>query len=182
MEQAQSLLYLPDAPLRLFLAHFSSLIERNLVFSMKVILTKDHHELGINGSVVDVSEGYARNFLIPHNLAVRATDNVIAHYEDRKKARAKKEAARKEQAREMAGKFEALSLNAAVRVGEEGRLYGTVTTKEIVQLLEEQHQITVDKKQVEISQPIKQLGEHEVKVRLHPEVSAKLKVNVQAEA
>jgi len=149
---------------------------------MKVILTKDHHELGINGSLVNVSDGYARNYLIPKNLAVLATKNVETHYENRKKARAKKEAAVREQARELAAKIGELTLQATAKVGEEGRLYGTITTKEIVQLLAEQHQITLDRKQVDIPQPIKVVGDHSVNVKLHPEVSTSLKVTVQSDA
>lgn len=149
---------------------------------MKVILTKDHHELGINGSLVDVSEGYARNFLIPNSLAVIATKNVMTHYEDRKKARANKEAAIRERAKELAAKIGELSLTVNVKVGEEGRLYGTVTTKDVAQHLAEQHQLEVDKKQIEIPHAIKAVGDHNVNIKLHPEVSAQLRVTVQADA
>lgn len=149
---------------------------------MKVILTKDHHELGINGSLVDVSEGYARNFLIPNSLAVIATKNVMTHYEDRKKARANKEAAIRERAKELAAKIGELSLTVNVKVGEEGRLYGTVTTKDVAQHLAEQHQLEVDKKQIEIPHAIKAIGDHNVNIKLHPEVSAQLRVTVQADA
>ncbi|PKL78649.1 MAG: 50S ribosomal protein L9 [Candidatus Melainabacteria bacterium HGW-Melainabacteria-1] len=151
-------------------------------FIMKVILTKDHHELGVNGSLVEVAEGYARNYLIPNSLAVNATKNVMAHYEDRKKARANKEAAIRERAREQAAKIGELSLTVDVKVGEEGRLYGTVTTKEIAALLAEQHQIELDKKQIEIPHAIKNVGDHLVKIKLHPEVSTELRLTVQAEA
>ena len=149
---------------------------------MKVILTKDHHELGINGSLVNVSEGYARNYLLPNNLAVRATANVEKHYEERKKARAKKETSIRENAQALAEKIGALTLEATAKVGEEGRLYGTITTKEVMGLLAEQHQITVDRKQIEIPSPIKVVGEHKVNIKLHPEVSASLTLNVQSDA
>lgn len=145
---------------------------------MKVILTKDHNELGVNGAMVEVAEGYARNFLIPNNLAVRATANVVQHYEDRKKARANKEAAIRERARERAAQLEALSLRIEVNVGEEGRLYGTVTNKDVAQALAEQHNVEIDKKQIDILSPIKQVGQHAVSIKLHPEVSARLTVEV----
>lgn len=149
---------------------------------MKVILTKDHHELGVNGSVVDVSEGYARNYLLPNAMAVQATKNVVAHYDERKKARAKKEATIREKAREQAAKIGELNIVVNAKVGEEGRLYGTVTSKEVAQHLADQHGIEVDRKQIEIPHAIKAVGDHSVNIKLHPEVSTQLRVTVQAEA
>ena len=149
---------------------------------MKVILTKDHHELGINGSLVEVSEGYARNYLIPNSLAVIATKNVMTHYEDRKKARANKEAAIRERARELAAKIGELGLTVNAKVGEEGRLFGAVTNKDIAQHLAEQHKLEIDKKQIEIPFAIKAVGDHSVNIKLHPEVSTQLRVTVQPEA
>lgn len=147
---------------------------------MKVILTKDHDKLGISGSVVEVSEGYARNFLLPNQLAQVATSGVLKHHEERKKAIAKKEAALLARAQEKAQKIESHSVTIAERVGEEGKLYGTVTSKEVVQALAEQLQIEVDKKQVEIRTPIRSLGEHVVYIKLHTQVVAALKVHVVA--
>lgn len=149
---------------------------------MKVILTKDHHELGVNGSVVDVSEGYARNYLLPNAMAVQATKNVVAHYDERKKARAKKEATIREKARELAAKIGEMNIVVNAKVGEEGRLYGTVTSKEVAQHLADQHSIEVDRKQIEIPHAIKAVGDHSVNIKLHPEVSTQLRVTVQAEA
>lgn len=148
---------------------------------MKVVLTQDHDTLGMNGSIVDVSEGYARNFLLPQNLAVRATSNVIKHFEDRKKAIAKKEAAKLDKAKAYAQELAQLSVNIEVRVGEEGKLYGTVTAKDIAAALSEQHQQEFDKKQVDIPAPIRQVGEHQVKLKVHPQVKADLKVVVAAQ-
>jgi len=148
---------------------------------MNVILTKDHNELGVNGSMVSVSEGYARNYLLPNNLAVRATANVMAHYESRRKARSKKEAAVIEDANKRAEEMSKLVVKAEVRVGEEGRLYGTVTTKEIATLLQEQHGIEVDKKHISIASPIKTVGVYTVSVKLHPEISAQMQVDVQGD-
>jgi large subunit ribosomal protein L9 len=148
---------------------------------MKVVLTKNHDKLGMNGSVVDVSEGYARNFLLPQQLALVATPNVEKHFEERKKAIVKKEAAILARAQELAEKLESLSLTISERVGEEGKLYGTVTSKEVVQALAGQAQIEVDKKQVEIRQAIRYVGEHAVHVKLHPKVVAAVKVQVVAQ-
>ncbi len=148
---------------------------------MNVILTKDHNELGVNGSMVKVSEGYARNYLLPNNMAVRATANVMAHYESRRKARSKKEAAVIEDANKRAEEMSKLVVLATVRVGEEGRLYGTVTTKEIAALLQEQHGIEVDKKHISIASPIKSVGLHSISIKLHPEISAQMQVDVQGD-
>lgn len=181
MPQSGVLKSLSAAPYTPFLAAQSKIFREDYRY-MKVILTKDHHELGINGSVVDVSEGYARNYLLPNALAVNATKNVVAHYDNRKKAIAKKEAAKRERAREQAAKIGEMTLTVDAKVGEEGRLYGTVTTKDIAQLLKDQHQVEVDRKQIEIPHAIKNVGDHSVNVKLHPEVSAQLRVTVQAEA
>jgi large subunit ribosomal protein L9 len=96
---------------------------------MKVILTKDHDQLGITGSTIEVSEGYARNYLIPHSLAVLATKNVQQHFDDRKKAVAKKEAAKLAKAQELGKQIEALTLKLTAKVGTEGKLYGACTIK-----------------------------------------------------
>lgn len=148
---------------------------------MKVVLTKDHDKLGMSGSVIDVSEGYARNFLLPNQMAQVATPSVLKHYEERKKAIAKKEAAVLARAQELAQRIEGLAVTIAERVGEEGKLYGTVTSKEVVQALAEQAQIEVDKKQIDIRTPIRHLGEHQVHIKLHPKVMAVLKVQVVAQ-
>ncbi len=148
---------------------------------MKVVLTKDHDKLGMNGTVVDVSEGYARNFLLPNQMAQVATPSVLKHFEERKKAIAKKEAAILARAQELAKKIEALSLSIAERVGEEGKLYGTVTSKEVVHALSEQAQIEIDKKQVDIRTPIRYIGEHQAHIKVHPKVIAVLKVQVVAQ-
>lgn len=148
---------------------------------MKVILTKDHTELGVNGSVIDVSEGYARNYLIPNNIVVRATKNVITHYEDRKKALAKKEASARESAQAYADKLSQLTLKVEVNVGEEGRMYGSVTNKEIADLLKEQHNIEVNRRVIDIKTPIRSVGIYQATVKVHPEIVATLTIDVQGE-
>lgn len=148
---------------------------------MKVVLTKNHDKLGMNGSVVDVSEGYARNYLLPQQMALVATPTVLKHFEERKKAIAKKEASILAHAQELAAKIEALTVTIAERVGEEGKLYGTVTSKEVVSALAEQAKIEVDKKQVDIRQSIRHVGEHNAHIKLHPKVIAVLKVQVVAQ-
>ncbi len=145
---------------------------------MKVILTRDHNELGVNGSLIDVSEGYARNYLIPNNMAVRATKNVMAHYENRKKATAKKEAAAREQAQAYADKLSQLVVDVEANVGEEGRLYGTVTNKEVAEILKEKHDIDVNRRVIDIKTPIRTVGKYEVSIKVHPEISANITLNV----
>lgn len=148
---------------------------------MKVILTKDHTELGVNGSVIDVSEGYARNYLIPNNIVERATKNVITHYEDRKKALAKKESAARENAQAYADKLSQLTLKVEVNVGEEGRMYGSVTNKEIAELLKEQHDIEVNRRVIDIKTPIRSVGIYKATVKVHPEIMATLTIDVQGQ-
>ncbi len=148
---------------------------------MKVILTKDHTELGVNGSVIDVSEGYARNYLIPNNIVVRATKNVMTHYEDRKKALAKKEVAARENAQAYADKLSQLTLKVEANVGEEGRLYGSVTNKEVAELLKEQHDIEVNRRVIDIKTPIRSVGTYKATVKVHPEIVATLTIEVQGQ-
>lgn len=148
---------------------------------MKVILTKDHDQLGITGSTIEVSEGYARNYLIPHSLAVLATKNVQQHFDDRKKAVAKKEAAKLAKAQELGKQIEALSLKLTAKVGTEGKLYGAITNKEVAQGLHDQAKLEIDRKHIDIRESIRTEGTHTVYVKLHHKVTAALKVEVVAE-
>lgn len=149
---------------------------------MKVILTQDVDSLGTSGEVLEVARGHARNYLIPKNLAKKATPSIVKHYEEREKAIANKIAKEVERAQEEASKLEEKVINILARVGEEGKLYGTITNREIATALNEQHDYEVDRKKVVIPQPIKVVGEHEVLVKVHSRVKAKLKVIVENEA
>lgn len=146
---------------------------------MKVILKENIETLGHIGDVVKVAPGYARNYLLPKGLAVEATENNAKQLEHHKRQLAYKKNKALESARLLAGKLEALSLSLAHKAGDEGKLYGAVTNIEIAAALKAQG-FDIDRKTINLHDPIKQLGEYAVPVKLHPEVSANVKVAVVA--
>lgn len=147
---------------------------------MKVILTENIPSLGMPGTIVDVARGYARNFLIPQGKALEATPGNLAHFEAQRSRIMEQVDKEKEAAQELAARLAEVSLTIPQRVGESGRLYGSVTNAVIAQTLEEKG-FTVDRKQVELEEPIKRLGSYEVTIRLAPEVKARIKVEVAPE-
>ncbi len=148
---------------------------------MQVILRKEVEKLGAEGELVKVKDGYARNFLIPRGLAVRATEGRIRAIETEKKQKAFKIERERKAARDLAESLERLLLNVKVKAGEEGRLYGTVTAQMVVDGLKAKG-FDIDRKQITIDPPIKQVGKHEVAVKLYSDVVAKLHLEVEAEA
>ena len=148
---------------------------------MKIILKKEVEKLGEIGDVLTVRDGYARNYLIPKGLAVRATDGMLKAIETEKKQKAFKIERERKAARELAESLERLLLNVKVKAGEEGRLYGTVTAQMVVDGLKAKG-FDIDRKQIMIDPPIKQVGKHEVTVKLYSDVVAKLQLEVEAEA
>jgi large subunit ribosomal protein L9 len=148
---------------------------------VKVILTEDVSALGPMGSVVEVARGYARNFLIPQGKAVEATQGNLAKIEQTKAKYAQHQVREKEAALARVAQLEGLSLSIAQRVGEGERLYGSVTAAMIAEAMAEKG-FQVDRKQLELPEPIKKLGTFEVAVRLAPEVKAKVTVEVVAES
>ncbi|MFA5111757.1 MAG: 50S ribosomal protein L9 [Desulfobaccales bacterium] len=147
---------------------------------MKVILSEDISSLGSMGAVVDVARGYARNFLIPQGKAMEATPGNLVKVEQAKVKYAQEKAKLREAALGQVARFEGVSVTIAQRVGEEERLYGSVTAAMIAEALEGQG-YEVDKKWVELAEPIKQLGSYEVAIRLAPEVKGTITVEVVAE-
>jgi large subunit ribosomal protein L9 len=148
---------------------------------MKVILTKDLDNLGRAGALVDVKPGYGRNYLLPRNLAVLATAKNIRQLEHQKSgilARASKE---KQNMTAMAQKLSAIEVKFTRKVGEQNKLFGSVTSKDVHEQLAAQG-YQIERRQVHLPDPIKDLGPHEVEVKLHAEVTAKVKVTVEAEA
>ncbi len=147
---------------------------------MKVVLKADVERLGKVGDVVTVAPGYARNFLMPRKLAFEATEGNLAGIEVEKKRYAKAQARATEAARAQAAKLGELSLTIRQAAGESDRLFGTVTTMDIAAALEKEG-LTIDRRQITIEEPIKTLGIYTVPVKLHPEVTAALKVWVVKE-
>ena len=148
---------------------------------MKVILTENIPSLGMPGTIVDVARGYARNFLIPQGKALEATPGNLAHFESQRSRIMEQVDREKEAAQELADRLAAVSLTIAQRVGESARLYGSVTNAVIAQALEEKG-FDVDRKQVELDEPIKQLGTYPITIRLAPEVKAQIQVEVVPES
>jgi len=149
---------------------------------MKVILTEEVPEVGAAGQVVEVAPGYARNYLLPRKLAIEATKGNVKSLEHHRRmieARQKKLA---QGATALGDRIRATPLVIAARAGETGRLYGSVTTSDIADEIKRAFGLEVDKRKVEIPEPIKVLGDHEVKVRLHRDVQATLTVSVIAES
>ena len=145
---------------------------------MKVILLQELKGKGIEGDVVDVSNGYANNYLLPNNLAVRATEGQLKQLEQRRHNIAKREEDRMAAANELKEKMDGLSVKIEARVGEEGQLFGSVTTQQIAAALLEQHGIEVDKKLIDLKAAIKTAGEHGAVVSLHRDIKSEIKLVV----
>ncbi|EON22343.1 MULTISPECIES: 50S ribosomal protein L9 [Nocardioides] len=145
---------------------------------MKLILTQEVDGLGAPGDVVEVKDGYGRNYLIPRGLGLRWTRGGEKTIESIKAARASRAARDAGHAVEIKNKLEQAPVNVKVRSGEGGRLFGAVTTAEIADAITELSGEKVDRRTIVVAQPIKSLGAHEVSVKLHDEVAAKVSLNV----
>ena len=147
---------------------------------MKIILLEDVNKVGRRGEVRDVSDGYARNFLIPKKLALGATAGNLKNLEHiKKQANAKAERA-KSDAEAMRARIEALVYEERRQASEEGKLFGSVTSQDLVDFLDK-HGVKIERRRVQLDEPIKTLGESSVPVRLHADVTAQLRVNVVRE-
>ena len=145
---------------------------------MKLILTQEVDGLGAPGDVVEVKDGYGRNYLVPRGLGIRWTRGGEKTIESIKTARASRAARDEDHAKEIKTKLEASQVNVKVRAGEGGRLFGAVTTAEIADAIAAVSGETVDRRTIVVANPIKSLGSHEVSVKLHDEVSATVALNV----
>lgn len=148
---------------------------------MIVILNKDVKGTGKAGDVVKVSDGYARNMLLPKGLATEATEGNIRNLEKQKAQAAEKKAEEKANAIAQAEKIKDLSVTIKTKAGEGGKIFGSITSKDIADALKNQHKITVDKKKIQLSNPIKMTGEMSVDIKLYTEVTATLRVIVTAQ-
>lgn len=148
---------------------------------MKLFLLQEVKGLGKKDTIVEVAEGYARNFLLPKKLALPATDAVIKQVKAQQAAQARREQQAMDEARMLASQLSKVSVRVSVKIGEGGKLFGSVTGKDIADALESQHGLAIDKRKVELKEAIKAAGEYSATIRVHPEVSAQLKVNVVGE-
>ena len=142
---------------------------------MEVILRQAVENLGKPGDVVKVKNGYARNFLLPHNLAYEATPGNLKRIQQERDRLESAENQRRGTAQELATKLEQVSLTFSARVGEEGKLFGSVTASDIAQQLEQQG-YHIEKRQIDLHEPIKSLGVYRVPVRLHADVKPEIRV------
>jgi large subunit ribosomal protein L9 len=145
---------------------------------MKVILLEDIKNIGKKGQIINAKDGYARNFLFPKNLAIEATEVNLKNLENAKKKKEEKENKILEEAKALEEELLKKTIVIKTKTGENGKLFGSITTKEISDILENEHKISIDKKKFDLQEPIKSVGEYDVKIKLHPMVNANLKVIV----
>lgn len=145
---------------------------------MKVILKEDIKGVGKKDQIINANDGYARNYLFPKNLAVPADKGNLTNLQSKKTSEEHRKELEKEAAKETAKKIEGILLKLPVKSGENGKVFGSITAKEIAENLEKQYKITVDKKKVNLQEPIKNLGTFNIEIKLYDGVIAKLKVNV----
>jgi large subunit ribosomal protein L9 len=149
---------------------------------MKVILLKDVESLGKADSLVLVSDGHARNYLFPKKFAATATPQNIAAAEKRKKERLAQLEKQKEEFKALADKLSAMEISIIAPCGEEGKLFGSVTAADIAEAIQAQAGIEVDKRKIDLSEPLKTTGEHKIAVAIFQDIKANLKVNVKAKS
>ncbi|MDN3956703.1 50S ribosomal protein L9 [Sporolactobacillus laevolacticus] len=147
---------------------------------MKVIFLKDVKGKGKSGEIKDVSEGYARNYLLPKKFAVEANKGSLSQLEAQKKKQHEIEENERNEAEALKVKIEKMSIELKAKSGEGGRLFGSITSKQIAQALRKAD-ISIDKRKIDLPEPIRNLGYTDVPLKLHPQVMAKVKVHVTEE-
>jgi len=141
---------------------------------MKVIFLKDVKDVGKKDEVANVAEGYARNYLLPRKLAIEATESGLKQLAQEKKAQEKKRQKEKQIALKQAEMLSKAHVTLKVKAGEQGKLFGSITSKDISDALKKQYNMDVDKRKIELLNPIKSVGDYEVTVKLAPEVETKI--------
>ena len=147
---------------------------------MKVLLLQDVKGQGKKDQIVEVSDGYARNFLFPKKLAVVADNKALNEVKNKEASKQYKIETEKAAARDIAAKLAEITVKFNVNAGADGRLYGSITSKDIAEMLQKQHKITIDKRKIVMPDPIKAYGTYNFDVRLYPEIVGKIKVSVGA--
>ena len=145
---------------------------------MKVILQADIKGVGKKDQVIEASDGYARNYLFPKKLAIEANAENMNEWKAKQNSQAFKKSQEKEEAKKIAKKMENIIIKVEIRAGENGRIFGSVSSKEIAENLEKQYKIVVDKKKIDLKEPIKSLGIRVVDVKLYEGIIGNLKVDV----
>ncbi len=145
---------------------------------MKVVLLKDIKGTGKKGEFKEVSDGHARNFLFPKGLAREATDSTIREISHQKASHDKRKQEELEQAQEQANKLNEMVITYKTKAGEAGKLFGSITSKDIVEMLEKQHQVKIDKKKINLEHPVKTLGNVKVEVKVYQGITAHVTLSV----
>lgn len=145
---------------------------------MKVILTQDIKGVGKKDEIINANDGYARNFLFPKKLAVEANNQNMSLLQGRKDSANFKKEQDKEKANELKEKLSTIILTIKVKSGKNGKIFGSITAKEIATELQNQHQIEIDKKKINLKEPIKELGSFTVDIKLYEGIIGKLKINI----
>ncbi len=148
---------------------------------MKVILKADIKGVGKKDQIINASDGYATNYLFPKNLAVPADKGNMNNLNAKKSSEEHRKELEREEARKTAKKIEGILLKMPVKAGENGKVFGSVTTKEIAEALDKQYQIKVDKKKIMLEEPIKTLGMFSIEIKLYEAISTKLKISILAQ-
>lgn len=146
---------------------------------MEIILLQDVKSLGKKGEIVKVNDGYARNFILPKKLGIEKTDKALHELKLQKAAEEKRQQEILEEAQALAKNIEAGSITLKMKAGEGGRTFGSVSTKEIAVALKDQLKLEIDKKKLQLADPIRNFGTYHVPVRLHPKVTAEVTVKVE---
>lgn len=147
---------------------------------MEVILIEDVKSLGKKGDIVKVSDGYARNFILPKKLGLEATKQNLYDLKLQKEAEDRRQKEILEEAKKLASKLEASTVKLQIKAGEGGKTFGSISTKEIAAALNEQPGLQLDRKKIQLSEPIKKAGSYTVAIKLHPKVTVDIKVEVEA--
>ena len=147
---------------------------------MKVILLQDVKKIGKKGDVIEASDGYARNFLFPRKLAQEATDANMHILNNKKENERKQKLAELEAAQKLAGELKGKEIKITAKTGENGKLFGAITSKDVAELINTQYKVKVDKKKI-VMDTIKVAGGYDIEVKLYPEVSTKMKVIITAQ-
>ena len=145
---------------------------------MDIILLQDVKKLGKKGELIKVNDGYARNYILPKKLGVEATNQAKNELALQKKADERKRKEELEEAKVLAEEIGKISVTVALKTGQGGKTFGSISTKEIVKATQDQLKIKLDKKKIQLQEPIKSLGTYNVKIKVHPKVVAELKVIV----
>jgi len=149
---------------------------------VRIILQKEVEKLGVPGDVVNVADGYARNFLVPRGLAIQATKGTVRQAENLRRAHEERTAKARKEAEALADRLGAVTVRLVHRAGGEGKLFGSITAQDLAAEIEKQSGQPVDRRSIMLEEPIRSVGSHEVQIHLVPDVTARVTVEVEPEA